>query len=94
MGSHPSKTTPEAVLHEKAVLERLRSLSIEEDVAEEDFVHIGNEKGIDARASRHAEDLPVKLSTLWQSKVLADPKNRSANTPLAPYVLLLWTFQV
>lgn len=80
MGSTQSKPTPELVLHEKAVLERLQSM--EEDFSEviegdEEFVHIGHGIKGGVRLRREAEVLPVELLGSWQSKVLHDPKNRS-----------------
>lgn len=79
MGSYQSKVSPETALHEKAVLERLRSCHISSDEAgeEDGFVHVGGEKaGRDGRLARAPEGLPVELLSAWQSKVLRDPKNR------------------
>lgn len=77
MGSYQSKVSSETALHEKAVLERLRSYHINEDVTEDDFVHVGGEKAVrDGRLVRSPEGLPVELLSSWQSKVLKDPKNR------------------
>lgn len=84
MGSSQSKPTAEQVLHEKAVLERVATLNCEPlgldddiDVEElEEFVHVALERTREARLSRTAEALPVKLLGSWQSRVLRDPKNR------------------
>ncbi|KAI4602155.1 hypothetical protein KJ359_009392 [Pestalotiopsis sp. 9143b] len=86
MGSTQSKPTPELVLHEKAVLERLQSM--EEDFSEviegdEEFIHVGHGIKSDVRLRREAEVLPVELLGSWQSKVLRDPKNRLALSALS-----------
>lgn len=84
MGSYPSKVSPETVLHEKAVLERLRSYHMSDDVPEDDFVHVGDEKASrDGRLLRSPEGLPVELMSSWQNKVLEDPKNRLALSALS-----------
>ncbi|KAM0812989.1 putative Peptidase C1-like family protein [Seiridium cardinale] len=83
MGSYQSKVTPESALHEKAVLERLRSFEMSDEAAEEDFVHVDDEKSSDARLSRQAEGLPVQLLSSWQSRALRDPKNRLALSALS-----------
>lgn len=81
MGAQQSKptVTPEVVMHEKAVLERLRSLRLDE---EDGYVCIGDEKraatavACDAASNREPEGLAVHLLESWQSKLLNDPKNR------------------
>lgn len=73
MGSYQSKITPEA---EKAMLERLRTLDINDDESEEEFVHVGSEKDGDVRLVRKAEGLSVSQLNSWQSQALRDPKNR------------------
>ncbi|KAH6647087.1 peptidase C1-like family protein [Truncatella angustata] len=91
MGAYQSKLTPEAALHEKAVLERLRSFAMDddiaedvaEDVAEDDFIHVADEKVGRVHLSRQAEGLPVQLLSSWQSKVLQDSKNRLALSALS-----------
>lgn len=76
MGSYQSKITPEAALHEKAVLERLRSFEIKDEDSEDEFVHVGSEKRGDVRLVRNAEGLSIGQLDSWQSRVLHDPKNR------------------
>lgn len=72
MGSQPSKPTMPSE-HEKAVLERVRDLSLDDD----DFVEIGEyEKNIREYRAREAEGLPIETLGNWQSNVLDDPKNR------------------
>lgn len=76
MGAQQSKGSPEvmaAVAHEKAILERLQALS-----SEDGFVHVDNEKGalFNGGITRQPEKLAIELTQNWQSKVLADPKNR------------------
>ncbi|ETS78467.1 hypothetical protein PFICI_10529 [Pestalotiopsis fici W106-1] len=86
MGSSQSKPTAEQVLHEKAVLERVQSMDrdfLDGNDVEEEFVHVDNEVTEDARLSRVAEALPVKLLGSWQSRVLRDPKNRLALSALS-----------
>ncbi|ORY60588.1 peptidase C1-like family protein [Pseudomassariella vexata] len=71
-------------MHEKAVLERLQSYQLNEDSAEDEFVHVGDEKASrDVRLDRHAEGLPVSLMASWQSRLLDDPKNRLALSALS-----------
>ena len=78
-------------MHEKAVLERLRSLSM--DAREDDvdgYVHIGDENNATAATAaaygvtsdREPERLAVEVLESWQSKLLQDPKNRSVRTSL------------
>lgn len=77
MGAQQSKNSPEAVAeavaHEKAILDRLQSLKLGDD-----FVHVDNEKDnlFKGYVSRQPEKLAIDLTLDWQSKVLADPKNR------------------
>ena len=90
MGAQQSKSvpiTPEAGMHEKAVLERLRSLRVDADDDADDYVHVGDEKNAaatiyDAVSDREPEGLAVEVLESWQSKLLRDPKNRSVCTPL------------
>lgn len=88
MGSYQSKVSPETAWHEKAVLERLRSSHIDDDMTEDDFIHVGGgeKAGRDGRLVRSPEGLPVELLSSWQSKVLKDPKNRCGllSSPPAP----------
>jgi bleomycin hydrolase len=71
MGAQPSKPT----LHEKAVIERLRSLQLQED---DEYVEISSdaEKGAIGPLTREAEGLPVHVLESWQSAILKDPKNK------------------
>ena len=76
MGAQQSKSSPEAmaaVAHEKAILERLQTFR-----SEDGFVHVDSEKGpvFNGGISRQPEKLAIELTQNWQSKVLADPKNR------------------
>ncbi|GKT51241.1 bleomycin hydrolase [Colletotrichum spaethianum] len=82
MGSQPSKTAVDAS-NEKALLERLRRFQVTDD----DFVDVGessseNEKR-DVRLTREPEGLPVHQTQSWQSRFLADPKNKLALTALS-----------
>ena len=69
-------------MHEKAVLERLRSLRVDTDEEDDGYVCIGDEKrgatavACDAASDREPEGLAVHLLESWQSKLLNDPKNR------------------
>ncbi|KAI0124699.1 peptidase C1-like family protein [Xylariales sp. AK1849] len=84
MGSYQSKVSPETALHEKAVLERLRSFQMSDSAPEDDFVHVDDEKRPhEARLSRQAEGLPVQLMGAWQTRLLEDPKNRLALSALS-----------
>lgn len=73
MGAQQSKSAPETAAHEKAVLDRLRTLSVEDE-----FVHVEAEKGIlsNGALTRQPDQLAIGLTQNWQSKLLADPKNR------------------
>lgn len=73
--------------HEKAVIERLKNLRVEEN---DDFVEITaveekRAQGFD-RVARQAEGLPVSTLEAWQSAALKDPKNRYALLSLTRYV--------
>lgn len=72
MGAEQSKQTP-TTMHEKAVLERLRTLQVHDD----DYVEItSDKKAALGPLVREAEGLPVPVLQLWQTDVLKDPKNR------------------
>ncbi|XXH05911.1 hypothetical protein Hte_012353 [Hypoxylon texense] len=80
MGAQQSKSSPETAAYEKAVLERLRSLKLEDE-----FVHVESEKGalFNGGISREPDQLAVETTQSWQSKLLADPKNRLALSALS-----------
>ncbi|KAK7420640.1 bleomycin hydrolase [Neonectria punicea] len=79
MGAQASKSA-EPTLHEKAVLERLRSLQLQDDYVE---VSGDAEKGSVGPLLRKAEGLPVHVLESWQSAFLKDPKNKLALTALS-----------
>ncbi|KAI1140761.1 peptidase C1B, bleomycin hydrolase [Hypoxylon sp. FL0543] len=80
MGAQQSKTSPEAAAHEKAILDHLQSLKLEDD-----FVHVSSEKEpvFSGGINRQPEKLAVEITQNWQSKLLADPKNRLALSALS-----------
>ncbi|KAI1379702.1 peptidase C1B, bleomycin hydrolase [Hypoxylon crocopeplum] len=80
MGAQQSKSSPGTADHEKVVLDRLHSLQLEDD-----FVHVDGEKGALFNRSiiRNPEELAVERTLDWQSKLLADPKNRLALSALS-----------
>ena len=78
MGNQASKTA-EAVVLEKAVLDRLRTLQVEDDLVEVNRDACSDKQ--DAwRLYRQPEGLPVQVLKSWQSTVLNDPKNRSVDS--------------
>jgi len=77
MGSQQSKASPEVVVHERAVLERLRALRSEtRDGESSDYVYVHGGALEKAAAVRQAEDLSVAQMHDWQKRLLEDPKNR------------------
>ncbi|KAI0138047.1 peptidase C1B, bleomycin hydrolase [Hypoxylon sp. NC0597] len=80
MGAQQSKSSPEAAAHEKAILDRLQSLKVEDD-----FVHVSSEKEalFNGGINRQPEKLAVEITQDWQSKLLEDPKNRLALSALS-----------
>ncbi|CAM1502240.1 Fc.00g042240.m01.CDS01 [Cosmosporella sp. VM-42] len=74
MGGQPSKPA-EATIHEKAVIERLRSLQVEDDYVE---VSSDVEKTALGPLMREAEGLPIYVLQAWQDTILKDPKNKLA----------------
>ncbi|KAK5991005.1 Bleomycin hydrolase [Cladobotryum mycophilum] len=76
MGGQQSKNAA-AIAHEKAVLERLRNLSLEDD---EEFVEINgdSEKAAYVPILRQPEGIPVSALEIWLDNVLKDPKNKLA----------------
>ncbi|KAI2617114.1 peptidase C1B, bleomycin hydrolase [Hypoxylon sp. NC1633] len=80
MGAQQSKSSPETAAHEKAVLDRLQTLKLEDD-----FVHVSREKSalFGNGIARQPEQLAVEITQDWQSKLLADPKNRLALSALS-----------
>ncbi|KAK3365160.1 peptidase C1B, bleomycin hydrolase [Lasiosphaeria ovina] len=91
MGSYLSKLPAEGVtMHEKAVLQRLRSLQLEDNSAEEGYVYVDDsklEKGEKAAKaiskSRRPEPISVVRAEEWQDALLRDPKNRLALSALS-----------
>ncbi|KAK3695410.1 peptidase C1B, bleomycin hydrolase [Podospora appendiculata] len=87
MGSYQSKLSHEATPHEKAVLDRLSSLQLDKDNADDDYVCIANaqtnEKVLDLSKSREPEAVSVSVVTKWQDTLLSDPKNRLALSALS-----------
>ncbi|OTA54686.1 peptidase C1B, bleomycin hydrolase [Hypoxylon sp. EC38] len=80
MGAQQSKSSPEAAAHEKAILDCLQSLKLEDD-----FVHVSSEKEVlfNGGINREPEKLAVEITQNWQSKLLEDPKNRLALSALS-----------
>ncbi|KAL2884062.1 bleomycin hydrolase [Colletotrichum sp. CLE4] len=82
MGSQTSKPTVD-VSNEKALLERLRRFQVTDD----DFVNVAasgsDDEKRDIRLVREPEGLPVQQTQSWQSRFLADPKNKLALTALS-----------
>jgi bleomycin hydrolase len=78
MGAQQSKTSPETAMHEKAVLDRLRSLHLERSDAGDDFIHVGDSEkaASNGKLEREPEGLAIHLTYDWQTKLLEDPKNR------------------
>jgi len=84
MGSYQSKVSPEAALHEKQVLERLRAMNLQSNRHSDDGFVVVNEDGrvVNEKANgglvarREAEGLSASQMQAWQSQLLADPKNR------------------
>jgi bleomycin hydrolase len=72
MGADQSKLV-EPTMHEKAVLERLRTLQIQDDYVQ---VTSDSEKTPLGPLVRDAEGLPVPVLQSWQTDVLKDPKNK------------------
>ncbi|KAF7559353.1 hypothetical protein G7046_g4796 [Stylonectria norvegica] len=79
MGGQPSKPA-DITVHEKAVLERLRSLQVEDDYVE---IESGAEKLSLEPFVREAGGLPVHVLQAWQDSVLKDPKNKLALAALS-----------
>ncbi|KAI1392321.1 peptidase C1B, bleomycin hydrolase [Hypoxylon trugodes] len=91
MGAQQSKTSPEEAAHKKAVLDVLQSLKSElsneflKSDADNEFVYVESEKGTlsNGQITRQPEQLAVERTEDWQSKLLADPKNRLALSALS-----------
>ncbi|KAI0399510.1 peptidase C1-like family protein [Xylaria palmicola] len=81
MGAQQSKPSPES---EKAALNRLRALQLDQRDVEDDFVHVDDEKvAFDGKLHRSPERLGIQLTQSWQTKLLEDPKNRLALSALS-----------
>lgn len=80
MGAQQSKTEP--TLHEKAVLERLQNLQVQD---QDDYVEVtsGAEKASLGPLIRDAEGLPLHVLESWQAAIIKDPKNKLALTALS-----------
>ncbi|RYP62744.1 hypothetical protein DL771_009589 [Monosporascus sp. 5C6A] len=85
MGAPQSKVAPETAMHEKAVLERIQSLQIEDTDSGDNYVYVDSEKGPihNIASDRQPEGLAIRLLESWQSKLLQDPKNRLALSALS-----------
>ncbi|KAF7537724.1 hypothetical protein G7Z17_g12791 [Cylindrodendrum hubeiense] len=79
MGGQPSKPI-ESNMHEKAVIERLRSLQVQDDCVEATG---NNEKASFGPLVREAQGLPIHVLESWQADFLKDPKNKLALTALS-----------
>lgn len=73
MGGQQSKSEPTA--REKAVIQRLRSLQVED----EEYLEVTNEKLPHVPLGWQAEDLPIEVLESWKSNILKDPKNRQVS---------------
>jgi bleomycin hydrolase len=73
MGAQQSKTEP--TLHEKAVLERLQNLQVQD---QDDYVEVISdaEKSSIGPLIRDAEGLPLHVLESWQAAIIKDPKNK------------------
>ncbi|KAJ3467276.1 hypothetical protein MRS44_004840 [Fusarium solani] len=80
MGAQQSKTEP--TLHEKAVLERLQNLQVQD---QDDYVEVISdaEKSSIGPLIRDAEGLPLHVLESWQAAIIKDPKNKLALTALS-----------
>jgi len=86
MGAYQSKLPANLAPREKAVIDRLLALELENSKQSSDdgYVHIGdsasNEKGAagstDISKTRKPEAVSVTLMEVWQAALLEDPKNR------------------
>ncbi|KAK0729923.1 peptidase C1B, bleomycin hydrolase [Lasiosphaeris hirsuta] len=88
MGSYQSKLPADVSTHEKAVIERLRALQLEnKQDADEEYIYVSsdriNEKTRDLAKSRQPEAVSVSVITKWQDTLLSDPKNRLALSALS-----------
>lgn len=74
MGGQASKPG-ETTIHEKAVLERLQNLQVEDD-----YVQVsGDAEKTIGPLIREAQGLPLHVLEAWQERILKDPKNKSVN---------------
>jgi bleomycin hydrolase len=81
MGSYQSKLPADATAHEKAVLDRLRTLQLEKrELVDDEYDYISDgslaEKACGAAKSRQPETISVAEMEKWQDALLDDPKNR------------------
>ncbi|EOO01655.1 putative bleomycin hydrolase protein [Phaeoacremonium minimum UCRPA7] len=93
MGSYQSKLSPEAAMHEKAVIDRLRAMQLENrESSDEGYVLVSNgkptetlnEKALGAlKLARQPGNISVSQMQQWQSHLLQDPKNRLALSALS-----------
>lgn len=97
MGNSQSKVPSDAAMHDKALLDRLRSMQLEKkEAADEEYVHVecfekshdSNTEDISKLKSRSPKGLSVSEVEKWQDSLLKDPKNRYPlpSTPIpVPY---------
>lgn len=85
MGAYQSKLPADLAPRDKAVIDRLRALELENKAGSDDeYVYVGDsdtqEKGAagstDISKSRKPESVSVSLMEVWQAALLEDPKNR------------------
>ncbi|KAI1343209.1 peptidase C1-like family protein [Xylariaceae sp. FL0016] len=85
MGAEQSKPHYTPTAYEKEVIHhRLRSMRLDRSDEEDDFVHVGDEKvGLERNLEREPEGLAVEAVKDWETKLLADSKNRLALNALS-----------
>ncbi|KAK0633171.1 peptidase C1B, bleomycin hydrolase [Immersiella caudata] len=89
MGSYQSKLPADATAHEKAVVDRLRALQLENrELVDDEYDYIsegrlGEEACGTVAKSRQPETVSVSDMMKWQEALLDDPKNRLALSALS-----------
>lgn len=87
MGVTQSKLPAQATAHEKAVLDRLRALQMDEREGLDGYVDVTAIEGGTSEkiptASREPETVSVSVIAEWQDALLKDPKNRLALSALS-----------
>jgi bleomycin hydrolase len=84
MGAEQSKPTPETLIREKLIVERVQALSVQDRITQhvdDEYVRVDTDE---KKVTKHVSLNPTLSASAvgkWQYELLQDPKNRSVLAP-------------